>query len=160
VIAMGSPTIDVNGLDVPGIVNMISALPNMPPELIAQLKNADLQHTLIIPVTDQQTVKNGTINGARSTTISQKDDSMSVVLWITSDNVMHIAIGTYGANEMEQSPIAPYELPEVIVIYQENIEAICRTDDDIVDEIRKTVIHEVGHHFGLSDDAMEALENE
>jgi len=70
-------------------------------------------------------------------------------------------LGLYhGANEMEQSPIAPYELPEVIVIYQENIEAICRTDDDIVDEIRKTVIHEVGHHFGLSDDAMEALENE
>ncbi len=70
-------------------------------------------------------------------------------------------LGLYhGASEMEQSPISPYELPEVIVIYQENIEAICPTDDDIVDEVRKTVIHEVGHHFGLSDDAMEALESE
>ncbi|HEY8291630.1 MAG TPA: hypothetical protein VIG44_04040, partial [Thermomicrobiales bacterium] len=37
VIAMGSPTIDVNGLDIPGIIATISALPNMPPELVAQL---------------------------------------------------------------------------------------------------------------------------
>jgi len=102
VIAMGSPTIDVNGLDVQGIVNTISALPNMPPEFVAQLKSADLQHTLIIPVTDQQTVKNGTINGARSTTISQKDGSMSVVLWITSDNVLHIAVGTFDGPTMEK----------------------------------------------------------
>jgi len=102
VIAMGSPTIDVNGLDVPGIVNTISALPNMPPEFVAELKRADLQHTLIIPVTDQQTVKNGTIKGARSTTISQKDGSMSVVLWITSDNVLHIAAGTFDGPTMEK----------------------------------------------------------
>ncbi len=102
VAAMGSPTIDVNGLDIPGIVNTISALPNMPPELVAQLKKADLQHTLIIPVTDQQVVKNGTINNAPSTTISQKDGSMSVVLWITKDNVLHVAAGSYSASEMEQ----------------------------------------------------------
>ena len=68
-------------------------------------------------------------------------------------------LGLYhGASEMEQSPIAPYELPEVIVIYQENIEAICRTDAEVVEEIRKTVIHEVGHHFGLSDEEMDAWE--
>ncbi len=101
VAAMGTPTIDVNGLDVPGIINTISALPNMPPELVAQLTKADLKHTLIIPVTDQQVVKNGTINGAPSTTISQKDGSMSVVLWITTDNTLHVAAGSYPASEME-----------------------------------------------------------
>jgi hypothetical protein len=101
VIAMGSPTIEVNGLDVPGIVNTIAAVPGFPPELAAQLKKADLEHTLIVPVTDDQVVKNGTINNAPSTTISQKDDSMSVVLWITSDNVLHAVIGTYGASDVE-----------------------------------------------------------
>ena len=70
-------------------------------------------------------------------------------------------LGLYqGASEMEQSPMAPYELPEVIVIYQGNIEAVCRTDDEIVEEVRKTVIHEVGHHFGLTDDQMEAWETD
>ena len=70
-------------------------------------------------------------------------------------------LGLYqGASELEQSPMAPYALPEVIVIYQENIEAVCRTEDEIVEEVRKTVIHEIGHHFGLTDEQMEALEAE
>ena len=65
-------------------------------------------------------------------------------------------LGLYqGASELEQSPMAPWELPEVIVIYQENIEAVCRSDAETIEEIRKTVIHEVGHHFGLSDEQME-----
>jgi predicted Zn-dependent protease with MMP-like domain len=65
-------------------------------------------------------------------------------------------LGLYqGASELEQSPMAPFELPEVIVIYQANIEAACRTDSEIVEEVRKTVIHEVGHHFGLTDDQMD-----
>jgi predicted Zn-dependent protease with MMP-like domain len=70
-------------------------------------------------------------------------------------------LGLYhGANELEQSPFAPYELPEVIIIYQENIEAICSTDAEVVKEVRLTVIHEVGHHFGLTDEEMEAWEQE
>jgi predicted Zn-dependent protease with MMP-like domain len=68
-------------------------------------------------------------------------------------------LGLYqGASELEQSPMAPYALPEVIVIYQRNIEAVCRTEDEIVEEVRKTVIHEIGHHFGLTDEQMETLE--
>lgn len=70
-------------------------------------------------------------------------------------------LGLYhGRNEMEQSPMAPFDLPEIIIIYQKNIEAVCSTDDDIIEEVRKTVIHEVGHHFGLSDEEMEAWEDE
>jgi predicted Zn-dependent protease with MMP-like domain len=68
-------------------------------------------------------------------------------------------LGLYqGASEFEQSPMAAYEMPEIIVIYQQNIESICRTDEEIVEEVRKTVIHEIGHHFGLSDVDMEQLE--
>lgn len=68
-------------------------------------------------------------------------------------------LGLYhGVNEMHQSPIAPYDLPEIIIIYQKNIESVCATDEEIIEEVRKTVIHEVGHHFGLSDEEMEAWE--
>jgi hypothetical protein len=103
VIAMGSPTIDVNGLDVPGIIDVLGTLPNMPADLIGQLKAADLQHTLIIPVTDDQVVTHDAVNKG-STTISQKDGSMSVALWITSDNgtdILHIAAGSYDAKTIE-----------------------------------------------------------
>jgi len=65
-------------------------------------------------------------------------------------------LGLYqGASEMEQSPMAAYDLPEIVVIYQQNIEAVCRSDAEIVEEVRKTVIHEIGHHFGLSDAEMD-----
>ena len=68
-------------------------------------------------------------------------------------------LGLYqGVSELEQSPMAAYELPEIVVIYQQNIEAICRSDAEIVEEVRKTVVHEIGHHFGLSDAEMEELE--
>jgi predicted Zn-dependent protease with MMP-like domain len=70
-------------------------------------------------------------------------------------------LGLYqGASEFEQSPMAAYALPEVIVVYQQNIEAICRSEEEIIEEVRKTVIHEIGHHFGLSDEQMETLESE
>jgi len=42
-------------------------------------------------------------------------------------------------------------LPDRIVIYQRNIERICRTRRQMVDEIVRTVLHEVGHHFGLDE---------
>lgn len=48
-------------------------------------------------------------------------------------------------------------LPDRICIYQESIEAICRTEDDIRAEVRKTVLHELGHYFGIGDDRLRDL---
>jgi predicted Zn-dependent protease with MMP-like domain len=44
--------------------------------------------------------------------------------------------------------------PDRIVIYQQNIEAICSTYEDIRREIRATLLHELGHYFGLSEDEL------
>ncbi len=41
--------------------------------------------------------------------------------------------------------------PDKITIYQANVEAICRNDRDIRDEVRRTVLHEIAHHFGIDD---------
>jgi len=43
-------------------------------------------------------------------------------------------------------------LPDKIVIYQANIERLCRTEAQIVEQVRRTVLHEIGHHFGLDED--------
>ncbi|HOB76131.1 MAG TPA: metallopeptidase family protein [Phycisphaerae bacterium] len=51
----------------------------------------------------------------------------------------------------------PYRYPERIVIYQRNIERICRTREQMVNQIRKTVLHEIGHHFGLSERQLREL---
>lgn len=44
--------------------------------------------------------------------------------------------------------------PDHIVLYQKNIEAICRDDGEIREQIRLTIIHELGHYFGLSEDRL------
>lgn len=49
-------------------------------------------------------------------------------------------------------------LPDRVSIYQRPIEAICETDEEIREEIRLTMIHELGHYFGLSDAEMAKLE--
>jgi predicted Zn-dependent protease with MMP-like domain len=45
-------------------------------------------------------------------------------------------------------------LPARISIYRGPIMRLCRTKEEVIQEIRDTVVHEIGHHFGLSDDDM------
>jgi predicted Zn-dependent protease with MMP-like domain len=42
-------------------------------------------------------------------------------------------------------------LPDRITIYRQAICAICRTEAEVVEQVRRTVIHEVAHHFGIGD---------
>ncbi|MBI2028514.1 MAG: metallopeptidase family protein [Candidatus Levybacteria bacterium] len=42
-------------------------------------------------------------------------------------------------------------LPDKITIFKSSIEMIARTEEEIKEKVRDTVIHEIGHHFGLSD---------
>ena len=48
-------------------------------------------------------------------------------------------------------------LPDRITIYRQAICAICRTEDEVAGEVRRTVIHEVAHHFGIDDDRLDEL---
>ena len=48
-------------------------------------------------------------------------------------------------------------LPDHITIYQQAICGICRTEPEVADQVRRTVIHEVGHYFGISDDRLREL---
>lgn len=51
-------------------------------------------------------------------------------------------------------------LPDRILIFQKPIERLGRTSDEIRRLVRRVVIHEVGHYFGLSDDELHRLERE
>ncbi len=48
-------------------------------------------------------------------------------------------------------------LPDRITIYRLPILGICETRDQVIDEVRITVIHEVAHHFGIDDDRLHEL---
>lgn len=49
------------------------------------------------------------------------------------------------------------ELPDRITIFRKPILAVCDTEDDIVREVRITVVHELAHHFGIDDDRLHDL---
>jgi len=46
------------------------------------------------------------------------------------------------------------ELPARIAIYRGPILRLCRTKDEVIHEVRDTVVHELGHHVGLDDEDM------
>ena len=48
-------------------------------------------------------------------------------------------------------------LPDAITIYRDALLAICDREDQVVDEVRITVVHEIAHHFGIDDDRLHEL---
>ncbi|MBZ5629152.1 MAG: metallopeptidase family protein [Acidobacteriia bacterium] len=44
--------------------------------------------------------------------------------------------------------------PARIVLYQKNIEAVCSSDDEIREQVLLTVMHEIGHYFGMDEDQL------
>ncbi len=48
-------------------------------------------------------------------------------------------------------------LPDRITIFREPIVTVCGSEDDIVEEVRITVVHEVAHHFGIEDERLHDL---
>ena len=48
-------------------------------------------------------------------------------------------------------------LPDRITIYRQAICARCQTEEEVAREVRRTVIHEVGHHFGIDDERLHEL---
>ncbi len=48
-------------------------------------------------------------------------------------------------------------LPDRITLYRHAICAVCWSESEVADQVRKTVIHEVAHHFGIGDDRLREL---
>ncbi len=48
-------------------------------------------------------------------------------------------------------------MPDRITIFKDPICAMCRTEDEVREQVRATVVHEVGHYFGLGDDRLREL---
>ena len=82
--------------------------------------------------------------GSRSAGGTDSDDAEKLVLGVfegvptTKKSVFDLAAG-----------------PDRIVLYQKNIEAVCSDEDEIRKEVRLTVLHELGHYFGMTEAQLE-----
>lgn len=52
----------------------------------------------------------------------------------------------------------PYPLPDKIILFQKNIENICSSEKELIEQTMATLIHEVGHYFGLSEEDLREYE--
>ncbi len=71
-------------------------------------------------------------------------------------------MGLYQGVDLARKSVAdPAGEPDMIFLYRRPIlDYWCETGEDLALLVRHVVIHEIGHHFGLSDEDMEAIEAE
>jgi predicted Zn-dependent protease with MMP-like domain len=86
--------------------------------------------------------------------------------WPTSDEMRtarvppgSLLLGLYrGVPQTRRSQGYNMALPDRIFIYRQPIERVCRSDDEVRERVRRTVLHEIAHHFGWSDPELAELE--
>ena len=70
-----------------------------------------------------------------------------------------LLLGLYrGVPQTRRSQGYNLALPDRISIYQGPIERVCRSDDEVRERVRRTVLHEIAHHFGWSDAELAEME--
>ena len=77
--------------------------------------------------------------------------------WLTESGHDPQILGVFeGPTQNQQANGVPV-MPARITLFQRNLEKMCETEENLMDEIRVTVMHEVGHYFGMSEDDLRAL---
>jgi predicted Zn-dependent protease with MMP-like domain len=109
--------------------------------------------------------------------VAEALDSLPDELWEALDNV-EVTVAPYPTRDQLRSAgvtngtlLGLYEgipltarnsgytfvLPDKITIFQRPIERICGSFEEVVAQVRETVIHELAHHFGIDDDRLDEL---
>jgi predicted Zn-dependent protease with MMP-like domain len=64
----------------------------------------------------------------------------------------------HGVPRTQKSVFAgPIGSPDYVVLYKKNIESICSTEAEVREQIRLTIIHELGHYFGMSEEQLRGV---
>lgn len=63
----------------------------------------------------------------------------------------------HGVPLTQRSNFQTFVGPSEIVLYQKNIEAVCRSDEQVREQVRRTVVHEFGHYFGMTEEQLKEV---
>ena len=84
--------------------------------------------------------------------------SMNQIVGTGIENAMDL-LGLYEGIPLTERYGYDMVLPDKVTIFQKPIESICDTEEEVAEEISKTLIHEIAHHFGLDDEHLDRLES-
>ncbi|HYX68867.1 MAG TPA: metallopeptidase family protein [Terriglobales bacterium] len=62
-----------------------------------------------------------------------------------------------GVPRTEKSVFSLPSGPDHIVLFQKNIEAVCGSEAEVAEQIRRTLLHELGHYFGMTEEELRGL---
>ena len=69
-----------------------------------------------------------------------------------------LLLGLYVGHPMtERSVEYSGMLPDAIYVFQEDIELVSRSEKELIQQVRTTVLHEIGHHFGMDENDLDDL---
>jgi predicted Zn-dependent protease with MMP-like domain len=67
-------------------------------------------------------------------------------------------LGVYDGTPLtERGPGYTFLLPDRITIFRNPTLQMCESEEEVVDEVNITVVHEIAHHFGIDDETLHAL---
>lgn len=100
--------------------------------------------------------------------VSEALDGIPAELTAAMDNVVVLVeaehpqdphlLGLYeGVALTERSTSYGGWLPDRIFVYREPILALCSSEEEVVEEVTITVVHEIAHHFGIDDERLHEL---
>lgn len=70
----------------------------------------------------------------------------------------HTLLGLYhGRPQTHRSIEDSGVLPDVIYLFQDELENYCQSEQELTEQVRRTVLHELGHHFGLNEEDLDKL---
>ena len=82
----------------------------------------------------------------------------NVVVLVEDRHETEDLLGLYdGVPLTERDDYGGLVMPDRITIYRLPICEICRTRDEVVEEVLVTVVHEIAHHFGIEDDELHRM---
>ena len=82
----------------------------------------------------------------------------NVVLQVRDHSPDRHLLGLYeGIPLTDRETYGGLAMPDRITIYRLPICAMCADEEEVVEQVRITVIHEVAHHFGIDDERLDQL---
>lgn len=89
--------------------------------------------------------------------ISSRMDNVAII--VEDESRGRNLFGLYEGIPLTRRYLASYNgvLPDRITLFQKTICQVCSSEDDVRAQVRKTVIHEIAHHFGISDPRLDEL---
>ncbi|MFI5714961.1 metallopeptidase family protein [Nocardia sp. NPDC051750] len=89
--------------------------------------------------------------------LSRAIDNVVVLIEPRNSDDPHLLGLYHGIALTERDSHYGGSLPDTVTIYREALLAVCDDEDQVVEEVRITVIHEIAHYFGIDEDRLHQL---